>query len=353
MSVEPAAPPSGAPAGGRLRFDAPEDFEVEEVALYEPAGEGGHTFVLVEKRLRTTEEVARLLARAAGARPGDVGYAGRKDRFAVARQWLSVPALAPEAALALEAPGVRVLDARRHPHKLRTGQLAGNRFRLRLRSLPDASLAALPARAAALEARGFANRFGAQRFGADGRNAERAAERLAGEGAWPRDRRDARFLLSSLQAAVFDDVLARRPLPLDQVEAGDVAVVCASGGAFVVADVAREQPRAARFEISPTGPIFGTRMTEALGAPGARERESLARFGVDLASFRPPRGVRARGARRALRVRPEGLAALLGPSNEVELRFVLPPGSYATVLVETLLGDAGPSGDRESPGAVP
>src|SRR5574338_64208 len=66
----------------------PEDFVVEELPLYAPAGEGAHTFVRVEKRLRTTEEVARALARLAGVRPGDVGYAGRKDRVAVARQWL-------------------------------------------------------------------------------------------------------------------------------------------------------------------------------------------------------------------------------------------------------------------------
>jgi tRNA pseudouridine13 synthase len=337
----------------RPRFEEPEDFEVEELALYEPAGEGGHTFVLVEKRLRTTEEVARLLARAAGARPGDVGYAGRKDRRAVARQWLSVPALDPEAALALELPGVRVLAARRHPHKLRTGQLRGNRFRLRVRGVPAGALEALPARAAALAESGLPNRFGSQRFGADGRNAERAAQRLAGEGAWPRDRREARFLLSSLQAAVFDDVLARRPLPPGTVEAGDVAVVCASGGLFLVEDAAREQPRAARFEISPTGPIFGTRMTQAAGAPGERERASLARFGIDLATFRPPRGVRARGARRPLRVRPEGLEARPLPGGDVELRFALPPGSYATVLAEALLGAGDASGDNESPPAVP
>ena len=42
----------------------PEDFRVDEIPLYPPAGEGEHTFVLVEKRERTTEEVARELARA-------------------------------------------------------------------------------------------------------------------------------------------------------------------------------------------------------------------------------------------------------------------------------------------------
>ncbi len=100
----------------------PEDFRVEELPLYSPSGEGEHTFVHVEKRLVTTEEVATLLARAAGVGARDVGYAGRKDRLAVASQWFSVPRLDPQRALDLRFEGVRVLEATVHGHKMRTGQ---------------------------------------------------------------------------------------------------------------------------------------------------------------------------------------------------------------------------------------
>jgi tRNA pseudouridine13 synthase len=324
--------------GYRLRA-APEDFLVEELPLYEATGEGGHTFVLIEKRLWTTEEAARTLARAAGVGPGEVGYAGRKDRVAVARQWLSVPGLDPEAALRLEEPGLRVLAARRHGHKLRTGQLRGNRFHLVVRDVDPEAAERAPGRAAALLCSGLPNRFGPQRFGAEGGNPERARALLAGEGgAWPRDRRAARFLLSSLQSAVFNEVLARRPLPLGAVELGDVAMVCASGGCFLVEDLAAEQPRAERFEISATGPVFGTRMTAARGAPGEREAAACAAFGIDLPGFRPPPGVRARGARRPFRVRPEGLCVEAAGEGALRLEFELPAGSYATVLVEELLG---------------
>ena len=67
------------------------------------------TGVRIEKRLRNTEEVARALARLAGVRSGDVGYAGRKDRVAVARQWLWVPDLDPERAKSFAGEGFRVL----------------------------------------------------------------------------------------------------------------------------------------------------------------------------------------------------------------------------------------------------
>ena len=327
----------------RLRA-RPEDFVVDEIPLYPPTGEGTHTFVRVEKRDRTTEEAARWLARAAGVRPRDVGYAGRKDRVAVARQWLSVPGLAPRDALALASPGLRVLEAARHPHKLRTGQLRANRFEIVVRELAPGAAAAAPERLAELVRHGMPNRFGAQRFGRDGDNAARGRALLAGRGADPRDRRAARFLLSALQAEVFNAVLDARPLPTDVLEEGDVAWVHASGACFVVEDPAAEAPRAARFEISPSGPVFGARLLLPHGRPGARERAVLERLGVPPPeAFRTPPGVRLRGARRPLRVRPDEAAVEPLAPDAVRLRFALPPGSYATVLVETLFGDAASS----------
>jgi len=323
----------------RLR-STPEDFRVDEIPLYRPTGEGGHTFVLVEKRERTTEEVARDLARAAGVRPRDVGYAGRKDRAAVATQWFSVPGLAPDAARELALPGVRVLEAAAHPHKLRTGQLRGNRFCIVVRELAAEAVAGAQRRCEELVRVGMPNRFGEQRFGREGDNAEAGRRLLAGEPPG-RDRRRARFLISALQAEVFNAVLAERGPDLVRLERGDVAVIHGSGALFVVEDPEREAARAAAFEISATGPIFGTRMLRPQGAVERRERAILTAHGVDVEKLSVPRGIRLRGARRSLRVRPEDLA--LEPlAGGLRLRFTLAPGSYATVLVEELL--AGRSG---------
>ncbi len=321
----------------RLRESA-EDFAVDEIPLYEPSGEGGHTFVRVEKRMRTTEEVARALARLAGVPSRDVGYAGRKDRVAVTRQWLSVPALEPERAREWSMDGVRVLSATRHPHKLKTGQLRGNRFDLVVRGVDPEAAKAAAERMDVLHRVGMPNRFGPQRFGADGGNPERGLEILTGR-ARPRDRRAARFAVSALQARVFNEVLRSRPSPLDRLEIGDVAVLHGSGGWFWVEDLEAEQPRASRFEISPSGPIFGTRSPEPRGAVAERERSALAEAGIPPAEdWRLPRGLRLRGARRALRVRPdEPCVAVEG--DALRLGFSLPAGSFASVLVEELLGD--------------
>jgi tRNA pseudouridine13 synthase len=118
------------------------------------------------------------------------------------------------------------------------------------------------------------------------------------------------------------------------VESGDVAVVHASGGLFRVDDVEAETPRALAFEISPTGPIFGTRVIEPGDDAARRERAILTSYGIDLDSLRVP-GIRLRGARRSLRVRPSAVSTR-GFETGIELRFSLPPGCYATVLLEEL-----------------
>jgi len=325
----------------RIRVQ-PEDFVVDELPLYAASGAGEHTFVRVEKRGLDTEDAARWLANEAGVPLRDVGYAGRKDRVAVTRQWLSVPGLDPEKALALSRPGVRVLEACPHEHKLRTGHLRGNRFEIRVRDVDPVHRERVDAAAERIRLVGMPNRFGGQRFGRDGSNAERGAALLRGE--WrSRDRRGARFLVSALQAAVFNEALRRRPLALDRVEQGDVARVEATGGLFVVEDVEREGRRAAAFEISSTGPIFGTRVLAPSGAVAEREAAALAAFSVPApAELRPPRGIRLRGARRPLRVRPELAVSHCGAV--LEIRCFLPAGSYATVLIEELVGSV-----REAP----
>lgn len=321
----------------RFRVE-PEDFRVDEIALYDPTGEGGHTFLRIEKRLLTSDGVARQLAAAVGVPARDVGYAGRKDRGAVTSQWMSVPGLDPDEALELDLKGVRVLEAMRHPHKLRTGQLRGNRFGILVRDVNPAVEERAREALDVIVARGMPNRFGAQRFGHGGRNAAIGRELLAGRRA-ARDRRKARFLLSALQSEVFNKVLADRPLPLDAVEEGDVAQVVESGGLFLVEDLEVENQRARDFEISATGPIFGTKMMAPALEVARREADTLSALGIPSAEdLAPPRGIRLPGTRRAFRVRPREVS-LVRQEGALLLEFVLPPGSYATVLLEELFGE--------------
>ncbi len=122
--------------GGTLKRE-PDDFVVEEIAAYEPSGAGEHLFLWLEKRDLSADELLRHLARRLDVRSADIGMAGVKDRRAVTRQWISVPARCEANVAQIASDRVSVLKSARHGNKLRTGHLRGNRFSLLLRDVVD------------------------------------------------------------------------------------------------------------------------------------------------------------------------------------------------------------------------
>lgn len=337
-------PPSTRP---RIRV-VPEDFEVEEIPLETPRGEGQHLWLWVEKRLRNTDQVLDDLAHGLGVAPREVGYAGRKDHRAVTRQWMSVPAHVEEQCKALRLPQAEILRAERHPHRLRLGELAGNRFRLRVQQVDAATADGLPQRLAGLVERGMPNRFGPQRFGRDGRNADRGAEMLR-RGRLKGPRRKAMLMLSALQSRVFNRVLEQRGEAYDRLIPGDLVRWHASGELQLIDDPTAYGQQCLDGELSATGPIFGSKMRWPRGDVMAAEERAMEE--LDLPPLRRldlPRGLKLYGDRRPLRVPLKDLTHQLN-SETLELGFVLPPGSYATVLLEALLpGGYGEGPDPES-----
>jgi tRNA pseudouridine13 synthase len=222
---------------------------------------------------------------------------------------------------------------------LKTGHLRGNRFDITLRREGECEIESIEKRADELLRRGMPNRYGKQRFGRAGDNALQASKLLEG-GPPPRDRRAARFLISALQSEVFNAVLDERADTFDRVELGDIARVEESGGLFWVDDLDRDLARAESFEISATGPIFGKKMRAPLGEVARLERDVFDRFGLpELTELTLPRGIRARGTRRPLRVRPIDLDVTpLAQGGGLRVQCSLPSGAYITVLLEWLVG---------------
>jgi len=318
-----------------------EDFFVEELPLYAASGEGEHLYLTVEKRGRTTQEVAGELARALGARERDVGTAGLKDKRAVAIQRFSVATRSPpDAALRLSGPGYRVLAAERHGNKLRPGHLRGNRFRIVVRGVVPDALARAEAIAARLCRVGAANLFGPQRFGKQGDNAALGRALLLGERR-TRDRFLRRIALSALQSELFNRCLAARIADglFETAVNGDVLRKRASGGLFVCEDVALDAPRVASGEVDPAGPLPGHSLFAARGEALRREQAVLADAAVDPASFAAG-GDEMQGARRAYRVPPEELRVEPAGPDALVVSFALPKGSYAvSVLREIVKSD--------------
>jgi tRNA pseudouridine13 synthase len=103
----------------------------------------------------------------------------------------------------------------------------------------------------------------------------------------------------------------------------------------LVENATHEQPRADRFEISPSGPMFGAKTLLAEGKPGQRERQLLAEHQISLEDFKKVAGVKIRGARRPYRF-PLKEPALWWDDGLV-VSFELPPGAYATTVMAEIM----------------
>src|SRR5437868_15235808 len=91
--------------GGRIKTE-PEDFEVEEIPAYAPSGQGDFLYLWIEKRDMGAEYFQRQVARRLDIAVGELGSAGLKDRRAVTRQMISVPAAVEGRLAALEGDGI-------------------------------------------------------------------------------------------------------------------------------------------------------------------------------------------------------------------------------------------------------
>lgn len=397
----PYATPDLAGIGGLIK-QRNEDFVVAEVPLYEAGGEGEHVFAEIRKDGLTTFDVVGQLAKSLGVPRVDIGYAGMKDARAVTRQTFSIRGVKEDAVMGLRIPGMQVLSAERHNNKIRLGHLRANRFEIKIRDVDPTSVTKVAPVLKVLEARGVPNFFGVQRFGRRDNNdlmgaalirsdnkelahlllgdpkkgiddgMQHKARRLYDEGdlngamdAWPRrcglerrllhrviktgkpsgagralDEHLRRLFVTALQSRVFNEILTERIATYDQLIEGDWAYKHENGACFHVEDIAREQPRAAAWEVSPTGPLIGFRVSLADKAAGEVESAVLGKHQLTPEMFKVPGHHRVKGARRPLRVRPEDLQYSSGVDEHggyVLLAFTLPPGAFATVLLREVM----------------
>jgi tRNA pseudouridine13 synthase len=394
-----------------LRFKVhTDDFIVEELPQYEPCGEGEHLYVRVRKRGMSTMQLVRELRRQLGIPAHAIGVAGLKDAKALTTQTVSI-SKGREADLAtLHLDGMEILEVSRHRNKLRTGHLRGNHFRLKLRDVPHERLPEVQRVLDVLRRRGLPNYFGPQRFGMRQDTWEIGLALLRDDFTWaarliaglprpddPERSRLARelfeqqeyaraatmwpphlhdnsllcrlmakhrgrakpallgmpsnllwFYLTALQAWLFNRYLAQRIQAIDRLYAGDLAYKHDNGAVFRVHSVEDEAPRLSRFEISPSGPLFGYKMTLPAGQVQAMEQQILRDFDLRLEQFRKPGKLKCQGGRRSLRLPLRDVHLAYEQDQDgpyVSLAFTLPAGGYATAVLrelgKELLVDAG------------
>jgi tRNA pseudouridine13 synthase len=325
----------GAPLPPATLKATPEDFHVEERLSFEPSGTGPHWLLRVEKRTANTRWVAAEIARLAGVPAVDVGYAGLKDRHAVAVQWFSVPKLSrsAESWTEVRTAEFRVLEARGNLRKLKRGALSGNVFRIRLRNAMW-SREQLDFKLDALRMHGAPNYFGPQRFGREGYNLDRVAAWLQ-SGAAPQGRAERSFALSAARSLVFNAVLARRVEAGDwsQLSCGDLASLDGSGSHFSVSAVDDElRRRLSEFDVHPSGPLWGRGVPATEGQALQHELE-VARELASVADLLAAQGLTQE--RRALRCAVRDLSVERDAST-LTIAFSLGRGQYATAVLREI-----------------
>lgn len=329
------------------------DFQVDELPLYTPSGEGEHLYIHVKKTGLSSPALVRHVRRVFGVKERDIGVPGRKDTGAVTTQWISVPARNAPDPSALNVPGVvEVLDAARHGNKLRMGHLAGNRFSLVVRGTID--VPTLKARAERMGGR-VLNGFGPQRFGWRGpdkndKNMLDAFRFLARER--PAKRRGDKFAVSILQSAVFNCWLHARQRAghTDVPLVGDVLQFYGRHASYFCDDVQADTARIAAGEVTPSGPMPGAKMRRARDESLTFTSRILRECGVDLDRLSEQPGLSV-GTRRPMFLPVQGLQ-IEAVDGGARVGFVLGKGSYATVILQELfagaLVDAGATADCDA-----
>jgi tRNA pseudouridine13 synthase len=328
------------PLSGVLRAQV-RDFQVEEVLGFALRGQGEHLVLKVRKRGVNTLDAARRIAVWGDVNPSAVGFAGLKDRRAVAVQHFSVHL--PDGAVpdlgALHADDLEVLDVTRHLRKLRRGNLQGNRFVLRLTDVAG-PVDAAEGRLRQLAALGIPNYFGTQRFGHRASNLTGARRLICSQsGRFKPEQR--RMYVSAARSHIFNRVLAARVLDgsWNELLPGEVALVGQDRREVLVrmpSDALRRRRDA--WDLDPSGPLPG-RAGHCLMPDGDAARlevDVIAREGfgswVDALNR-----MQVDAARRALRVQPLALTWAWEDATTLVMRFGLPAGSYATSLVRELM----------------
>jgi len=312
-----------------------EHFIVNETLSFTPTGTGDHLYLRIQKRNTNTDWLARELARKTGLHPRDVGYAGRKDRFAVTSQWFSLhlPASRHIDLAIFQDPDYQLLDHTRHNKKLRKGEISANQFELQLTEF-DGDYSAFKERVALISAQGFPNYFGPQRFGIKGANVDKAKAMLAGE-LRVTDRNKRSIYLSAARSYLFNLVLARRVkdnIWQSAINGDQYWDVQSRTLSEVLPINAQLKDKIEKGLITVTGPMPGDGKSTVQGDSLALEQDVLAK---EQSLYQGIANSRVQWQRRPLNVRPQNMSCV---ENElgVILTFALGKGSFATSLLREL-----------------
>ncbi len=332
-----------------------DSFIVKENSNIKLSKKGDFRLIEVTKKDISTMELVQYLSEVLKINPKDIGYAGLKDKYATAIQFITLPKYANIKKFK-NSSRVTLKELGFVKDRLRVGKLDSNSFIITLNSVSKENYSFLEDAFNKIIKYGFANFFGYQRFGSLEENQKKAKKiSLYGKGT---KNQNSKILLASYQAKFFNDWLNRRleiskniledkddkilkqisPTLIKEIKStnslfkllpGDLGYFYKKGKkSFSITNDIKKYTNSfmeKRYHI--TGVLFGSNIRLSASIAGKIEREFID-YSFDA----------LRGARRDAWVFVKSAKIEFDELNsKAKLFFTLPPGSYATVLLEELL----------------
>ena len=328
-----------------------DNFFVEEIPLYPFAHTGEWLMLKIRKKDTTTPEMIKKISNYLRISPNQIGYAGLKDKDGLTLQWISIPRKYRNEINKFSDKKIKIVEQDLHRNKLKIGHLKANKFFVRLKKVTPTMAKILFSVIKDIKIYGMPNFFGDQRFGKYGNNFEEGKKIIEGE-KFVKNKRLNKLLISAYQAKLFNNWLKERiklsnifELKENELKAlgyekelikfikaqkhpfkllpGDVMSHYPLGKLFYLENI-EDADRFYNKDISVTGLLPGKKAMRAKDF--AREIEEK------YDEFIP-----ANGDRRTAWIFPEFLELNYNKDRAwFEMSFILPKGSYATVLVDLL-----------------
>ena len=305
-----------------------DDFKVVEEPI-NFTNKGNFLILKIKKQSLGTWDLIEKLANGLQIYENEIGYAGLKDKNATTTQYISIPRKYLKDIKKFRHNKIEILETTFHKTKLNIGDLKGNHFEINLHEVEAKDVGQIEKRLKEISKVGMPNFFGYQRFGKDVKeNLEKANKIIYGD-LKIRDRKLEKMLISAYQSDFFNRWLVKRIENSNETFKllnGDVMQQLDNEKLFTPTKVNDKLVKDfAAQKVVPTGLLSGRDVFRAKYDARAIENEFDDTY------------IQEKGLRRPAIVFPKEFSVKYDKeSKKCKLRFFLPRGSYATVLIENI-----------------